>query len=168
MNVSSNTLTAGGAFIALAIVLANGIGWWRAGRKLPHLVPFGSGAVVGTLAAVCTGGVMAWISKELNAGANQAGDGVLKGGLGAQTREITRSHLTTLTVGGGVLTALLVTGFVIFWHGSKKALRKRMFGGVMAGSSLGLAGGISGVAALTLVPFVNSIGDALLGRMIGG
>ncbi|MFF2901105.1 hypothetical protein [Streptomyces sp. NPDC057966] len=62
-------------------------------------------------------------------------------------------------------TTLLLVVTVLAWRCCDNQLRRQITAGAVSGSALGLAGGISGLAAVVLMPPVNAFGDQILSQV---
>lgn len=181
-------ITVGGALIGALACLAVLLPWWRkssgsaapaAGGKLSKGAPapaakgrnwkalshFGTGLAVGVLSATCVGGMLGLAARRIGGGSNTAGDKLLSWLTGVGSQAVTRKGLAALQPGGAVVLILLLVGLVIVWRASGRAVRKDLALGLLAGCTLGPTAGLAGIAAVVLVPAVNSAGGALVGLL---
>jgi hypothetical protein len=156
MNVG---LSLGGVAIALAILWLNLRPWWKGGRDPKALLPYVSGAGLGSLATICIGGALGWgaagVAGVLTSGGNTGVEKVT-GTSGAASMPVGR--MGTLTQEGGVVVCLLLVGVVALYKSSGKLDKRRIVGGFVSFAVLGF---LPGVAALLdwWPDLVNSIGD---------
>jgi hypothetical protein len=162
MNVG---LSLGGVAIALAILWLNLRPWWKGGRDPKALLPYASGAGLGSLATICIGGALGWgaagIAGVLTSGGNTGVEKVT-GTSGAAPMPIGR--MGTLTQEGGVVVCLLLVGVVALYKSSGKLDKRRIVGGFVSFAVLGF---LPGMAALLgwwpdLVNNIGTHGRALL------
>ena len=175
-------ITVGGALIGLLACLAVLLPWYRksgsgggkggpkgaagaGGRNWKTLAPFGSGLAIGVLSATCVGGMLGLAARRIGGGSNTAGDRLLSWLTGVNSQAVTRAGLAALNPGGAVVLVLLLVGVVIVWRSSGKRIRRDMGLGLLAGCTLGPTAGLAGLAAVVLVPVVNSAGGALVGLL---
>ncbi|MFJ8444005.1 hypothetical protein [Kitasatospora griseola] len=155
-------LSVGGLALGLALLLATALRWWRAGFPLPDALALAGGLLSGLLSALCSGGLLGLATHLLVTRAtNPLGNRVTGGG----EQLLAHPDPAGLTAPGGVATLLLVAATALLWRCCDARLRAQIGTGVMSGSALGLAAGISGLAAATLVPVVNAAGAQFLGAL---
>lgn len=162
MNVG---LSLGGVAIALAILWLNLRPWWKSGRDPKALLPYASGAGLGSLATICVGGALGWgaagIAGIVTSGGN-TGVSKVTGTSGAAPMPTGR--MGTLTQEGGVVVCLLLIGVILLYKTSGKQDKRRIIGGFISFAVLGF---LPGVAALLnwwpdLVNNIGAHGRALL------
>lgn len=141
MNV---TITLGSVAIALAIAYLNLRPWWKGGRDPKALIPYGSGAVVGSLSTVCVGGILGW------AAARAAGSSSTLGAKGVATTTgvegssaLPVARMGTLTPEGAVITVLLLVAVVLLYKTSGKQDKRRIMGGAISFAILGFLPGVA-------------------------
>jgi hypothetical protein len=179
--VSNAVITVGGALVGLLATLAVVLPWWRkggkgggpkgkgetpaGGRNAKDLAHFGTGAAIGILSATCVGGALGTIAHRVGGGSNMLGDRILSFMTGAASPAVTRRSLNALSPGGAVVLILLLVGLVLVWRASHRRIRKDLGLGVLAGCTLGPTAGLAGLAAVVLVPIVNTVGNYLVGML---
>ncbi|MFJ7912624.1 hypothetical protein [Kitasatospora sp. NPDC096204] len=153
-------LSLGGLALAVAILVATAVRWWRRGCEMPGAAVLTGGLLMGLLSALCTGGLLGFAAHYLvREATNPLGNKL--SGTGAE-QLLPQAAPAGMNAGGGVATTLLLAVVVLAWRCCDYQLRRQLTAGIVSGSALGLAGGISGLAAATLIPAVNSIGDQIL------
>ncbi|MFD7731884.1 hypothetical protein ACFV6F_16035 [Kitasatospora phosalacinea] len=161
--MTSIQLSVGGLALALALLLATALRWWRRGFPLPDAFALVGGLLSGLLSALCSGGLLGLAAHLLvGQAANPIGDKVLGGG--AQ-QLLAHPGPAGLTGPGGVATVLLAAATALAWRCCDARLRAQIGTGVLSGSALGLAAGLSGLAAATLVPAINNFGGQVLAAL---
>lgn len=162
MNVG---LSLGGVAIALAILWLNLRPWWKSGRDPKALLPYASGAGLGSLSTICVGGALGWgaagIAGILTSGGNT---GVSKVTGTPGSAPMPTGRMGTLTPEGGVVVCLLLVGVFLLHKTSGKQDKRRILGGFISFAVLGF---LPGVAALLgwwpdLVNNLGAKGYALL------
>ncbi|MFI1522826.1 hypothetical protein [Kitasatospora cineracea] len=155
-------LSYGGLGLAAAVIVFTGVRWWRQGHHVPGLAAFGGGLAAGLLSALCSGGLLGLAARLLTSQAtNPLGDKVT----GTRALFGPASDPVGLRPEGGVATVVLVVVAVLAWRCCDYQLRRQMSAGAFAGSALGLAAGIAGAAAVTLVPLANWAGAQVLAAL---
>lgn len=153
-------LSLGGLVLAVAVLLLTTVRWWRRGAEMPGAAALAGGLLIGLLSALCTGGLLGlanhYLVREVT---NPLGNKIA--GTGA-AQLLPQAAPAGLSIGGGVTTTALLVLVVLAWRCCDHQLRRQLTAGILSGSALGLAGGISGLAAATLIPAVNDIGDQIL------
>jgi hypothetical protein len=155
MNVG---LSLAGVAVALGILWANLRPWWKGGRDPKALLPYASGAGLGSLSTICIGGALGWgaagIAGIFTSGGN-AGVSKVTGTSGAAAMPTGR--MGTLTQEGGIVVCLLFLGVILLYKSSGKLDKRRIIGGV---ASFAVLGFLPGVAELLgwWPDLVNSIG----------
>ncbi|MGW2544747.1 hypothetical protein ACWC5I_28675 [Kitasatospora sp. NPDC001574] len=156
-------LSYGGLTLAAAILLFTAFRWWRRGREVPGVAALTGGLLIGLLSALCTGGLLGFAARYLTTSAtNPLGNRL--SGTGAETL-LPQAGPAGMTAGGGVATTVLLAVTVLAWRCCDHQLRRQLTAGIVSGSAFGLAGGISGLAAATLVPAANLLGDQILAAL---
>ncbi|MFI8853664.1 hypothetical protein ACIGW3_26210 [Streptomyces sp. NPDC053499] len=143
MNVAVNL---GGVAIALAILWLNLRPWWKGGRDPKALLPYASGAGLGSLATICVGGALGWGAAGiagLGSSLGSKGVSTTTGTSGAST--LPTGRMGTLTPEGAVMTCLILVGVIVLHRASGKQDRRRIVGGFVTFAILGF---LPGVAAL--------------------
>ncbi|MEW1551490.1 hypothetical protein [Streptomyces tsukubensis] len=159
--MTGTQLSYGGLGLAVAVLVLTAARWWRTGRQMPGAAALSGGLLIGLLSALCSGGLLGLAAHWLTAEAtNPLGDRMT--GTGALLAEASPAGMTA---GGGVATAFLLLVLVLVWRCCDNQLRRQIAAGAVSGSALGLAGGVSGLAAVVLMPAVNAFGDHLLGQV---
>ncbi|MFE2728375.1 hypothetical protein [Kitasatospora sp. NPDC059327] len=158
--MTTSQLSYGGLGLAVAVLALTAFRWWRRGHQLPNLTALLGGLTIGLLSALCAGGILGFTARHLTADAtNPLGNKVTGTG---PANLLTQAGPSGMTAGGGIATTLLLLITVLAWRCCDNQLRRQIAAGAFSGSALGLAGGISGLAALTLIPAVNALGDQVL------
>ncbi|MEV7782737.1 hypothetical protein [Kitasatospora sp. NPDC088351] len=156
-------LSLGGLALAVAILVFTAVRWWRRGRELPGVAALVGGLLVGLLSALCTGGLLGFAARRLTTEAtNPLGNRL--GGTGSD-QLLPQAAPAGMSAGGGVATTVLLVLLVLAWRCCDHQLRRQVTAGIVSGSALGLAGGISGLAATTLIPAANHLGDQILAAL---
>ncbi|MFJ5927607.1 hypothetical protein ACIQF6_33930 [Kitasatospora sp. NPDC092948] len=156
-------LSVGGLGLALAILVGTALRWWRRGFELPDTFALAGGLLSGLLSALCSGGLLGLATHLLVTRAtNPLGNKVTGGG---SEQLLAHPGDAGLTRPGGVATLLIAAATALLWKCCDARLRAQIGAGAVSGSALGLAAGISGLAAATLVPAVNALGAQFLGAL---
>ncbi|PZT70171.1 hypothetical protein DN402_31630 [Streptomyces sp. SW4] len=155
MNVG---LSLGGVAIALAILWLNFRPWWKGGRDPKALLPYASGAGLGSLATICVGGALGWgaagIAGLVTTGGN-TGVEKITGTSGAAAMPTGR--MGSLTPEGAVVVCLLLAGVALLHKTSGKQDKRRILGGFISFAVLGFLPGVA--ALLSWWPdLVNTVG----------
>ncbi len=179
-----SVITVGGALVGFLSCLVVLLPWWRkggggkapaakgkgaapaaGGRSVKDLSHFGIGLTIGILSATCVGGALGTIAHRIGGGSNMLGDKILSFMTGVASPAVNRKALNALSPGGAVVLILLLVGLVIVWRASHRKIRKDLGLGVLAGCTLGPTAGLAGLAAVVLVPMVNTLGNYLVGML---
>ncbi|WP_267244371.1 hypothetical protein [Streptomyces sp. PR69] len=160
-------LTLAGLAASLAVLYANLRPWWKGGRQLKELLPFGRGALLGAVGTICTGGLLGWLAGCSTVAANRGGSTATEVVSGAKpTGAIARGDLGQLTEEGGVVVFLIAIVVVLAWREADKEERRRMIGGVFCGFTLCATAGVAQLLNW-LPPVINEAGTALRGVVEG-
>ncbi|TBO58882.1 hypothetical protein EYS09_14975 [Streptomyces kasugaensis] len=160
MTVTPAQISLGGLAAAFAVLVFTLVRWWRNGFPAPSAVAIAGGLLIGLLGALCSGGLLGWAAHRMvtsvtnplgNAVSGKSSDWLLP-----------QAAPSGMTPGGGVATTLLLIVALIAWRCCDNQLRRQIAAGAFVGSAAGLIGGASGLAALTLIPAVNDLGDAII------
>lgn len=163
MTVTPAQLSLGGLAGAAAVLVFTLVRWWRTGHQAPAAVAIAGGLLIGLLSALCSGGVLGWATRCLTTSVtNPLGNAA--SGNGAD-RLLPPAAPSGMTAGGGVATTLLLGVVLLAWLCCDNQLRRQIATGALVGSAAGLVGGASGLAALTLIPAVNHLGDQILSSL---
>lgn len=138
----------GGVAVALAILWLNLRPWWKSGRDPKALLPYASGAGLGSLATICTGGALGWGAAGIASLATRGGDSSVEkvtGVSGAQAAPAGR--MGTLGQEGAAVTCLLLVGVIILYKASGKQDRRRIIGGFLTFAVLGFLPGVASLLA---------------------
>ncbi|MEU9333152.1 hypothetical protein AB0D49_08300 [Streptomyces sp. NPDC048290] len=141
MNVA---LSLGGVAIALAILWLNLRPWWKGGKDPKALLPYASGAGLGSLATICAGGALGWGASGIAALATSGGTTSVEkvtGTSGAAT--MPTGSMGTLTPEGGVVVCLLLVGVALLHKTSGKPDKRRIVGGFVTFAILGFLPGVA-------------------------
>jgi hypothetical protein len=158
-------VTVGGLTVALAIVVWRAVRWWRHDAKnWRALLPFLLGQALGMLSVLCTGGALGYFFGFVAHLMNMGGDKVLTGATGSRSSIIHGgAHPGVITEYGAMILVLLCVGLAAAWKSITKKTSLDFILGAISGSGLGLSAGGAGLAADTLVPFVNWLGALIAG-----
>ncbi|GGX55793.1 hypothetical protein [Streptomyces noursei] len=156
-------LSLGGLALAAAVLVFTLIRWWRAGHQAPSAAAIAGGLLIGLLGALCSGGLLGWATRRLTTSVtNPLGNA----GAGTGTSQLLPPAAPSgMTPGGGVATTLLLVVVLLAWRCCDNQLRRQIAAGALVGSATGLIGGASGLAAITLIPAVNHLGDHILASL---
>ncbi|WP_424864020.1 hypothetical protein [Streptomyces sp. MMS24-I29] len=161
--MTSTQLSYGGLGLAVAILALTTVRWWRRGHQMPGAAALSGGLLIGLLSALCSGGLLGFAARYLTTKAtNPLGNKLT--GTGASDL-FAPAAPAGMTAGGGVATTLLLFVIVLAWRCCDNQLRRQVTAGAISGSALGLASGISGLAAVVLMPPVNAFGDQILSQV---
>ncbi|WP_069874770.1 hypothetical protein [Streptomyces malaysiensis] len=155
-------VTLGGVGVAGSVLVLDLAHWARTGRRLDILALLVSGLLLGTLAAMCGGGLLAWATARLAGPTNVVGGWVL--GAGAD-QTLTAPPEAGMAVGGGVATTLLLALTCVVGRCCCAELRLHLVIGAGCGALLGLTAGMHAVAVRTLIPAVNTLGVHILNAL---
>ncbi|MGI5262458.1 hypothetical protein [Streptomyces angustmyceticus] len=156
-------LSLGGLALAVAVLVFTVIRWWCTGHQAPSAAAIGGGLLIGLLGALCSGGLLGWAARRLVTGVTNPLGNAASGDTGSQL--LPQAAPSGMTAGGGVATTLLLVVVLLAWRCCDNQLRRQIAAGALVGSSVGLIGGASGLAALTLIPAVNHFGDRILASL---
>ncbi|MES9558775.1 MULTISPECIES: hypothetical protein [unclassified Streptomyces] len=159
--MTSAQLSYGGLGLAVAVLVLTTVRWWRRGHQTPGAAALSGGLLIGLLSALCSGGLLGFAARYLTIEATNPLGNKLTG-----TGDLFAPAAPAgMTAGGGVATALLLGVTVLAWRCCDAQLRRQITAGAVSGSAFGLAGGISGLAAVVLMPPVNAFGDQILSQV---
>lgn len=150
MNASTVGLSLAGAAVALAIMWANLRPWLKGGRDPKALLPYGSGAALGSLATICVGGALGWGAAGLAGMATAGGDKGVEQVTGTRRSALPTGRMGVLTPEGGVVVFLLFLALILLFRAANKKDRWRIIGGFVSFSVLGFLPGVA--ATLTWWP----------------
>lgn len=139
MNVA---LSMGGVIVALALLWANLRPWWKGSRDPKALVPYLSGASIGSLSTVCVGGALGWGAAGIAGLISSGADKGVRALVGTGPAPVATASLGTLTEYGGAVTVLLLIGVGIMFKTGSKDDRRRIAGGFVSFAVLGLLPGV--------------------------
>ncbi|MFH9403276.1 hypothetical protein ACH4JS_26525 [Streptomyces sp. NPDC017638] len=164
---STTTLTLGGLLVALLILLANLHPWWKGGREMKQLAPFGKGFGAAACAAACPGGLLGWTHTHTGTAANGAGARTSVATSGTTSGSgLTTGQLVGLGMTGAVIAVLAVFLVVLEYKAAAKKDRRRILGGAFVGSNFLLTAGVAGMLAW-LPGALNGAGDAVVAAFRG-
>jgi hypothetical protein len=155
MNVA---LSLAGVAVALGILYGNLRPWWKGGRDPKALLPYASGAGLGSLATICIGGALGWGAAGIASIATSGGNtGVSKVTGTSGAAPMPTGRMGTLTSEGGIVVCLILLGVILLFKGSGKQDKRRIIGGICSFAVLGF---LPGVAELLgwWPDLVNSVG----------
>lgn len=141
MNVG---LSLGGVAIALAILWLNLRPWLKGNRDPKALLPYASGAGLGSASTMCVGGALGWGAAGiagLATGSGNTGISSVTGATGAAPMPTGR--MGTLTPEGAVVVCLLLVGVVIMYRSAGKQDKRRIVGGFVTFAILGFLPGVA-------------------------
>ncbi|MFC9606084.1 hypothetical protein ACFTTN_21795 [Streptomyces niveus] len=162
-------LTVGGLAVGLSVLVWYLGRWWHAQKNVKGskdwkaLAPFGSGILLGILAASCAGGLLGTIAGWTRGLSNTGGDKVVTGATGASAQSLPTAGIPPLTSGGALLAVVAFVALLALWKKIKETSRKPLGFGSVCGCTLFMSSRIAGSVALALIPLVNSAGDSILG-----
>jgi hypothetical protein len=159
--MNTTQLTMSGVGVDLVVLYANLRPWWKGNREAKQLADLGKGAAMGTLAALCPGGILGWTAHHsatlANAGGQKASTSVTGTSSG---QSVAHQGMGTLSAAGAVLVFVAAFATYLAWKDAQKREKWRIIGGLFVGCTLCLTAGVAG--ALTWLPgAVNSLGDSL-------
>ncbi|MFI5534511.1 hypothetical protein ACIA8O_38850 [Kitasatospora sp. NPDC051853] len=155
-------LTIGGLGLAGGILITALIRWWRSGFPAPTLAALSGGLMLGTVSAMCSGGLLGFTADRVATVTNKIGEKAV----GPGTEQALRTAAASgLTVGGSVATLFLTVIVVLGFKCCNPPLRVQIIWGGLAGCSLGLAAGVTGLANATLIPWLNWHGDQIIAAL---
>ncbi|MDJ1137950.1 hypothetical protein [Streptomyces iconiensis] len=140
MNVA---LSLGGVVVALAILWFNLRPWLKGGRDPKALIPYASGAGIGSLATICVGGLLGWGASGIAGLGSKAGDKGINGVTGTGSSAMATGRMGTLTEAGGAVTVLLLLGVIALFKAAGKNDKRRIAGGFVTFAILGFLPGIA-------------------------
>ncbi|MFJ4009446.1 hypothetical protein [Streptomyces sp. NPDC090026] len=150
-------LSLAGVAAALLITWANLRPWWKGGRDPKALLPYGSALLLGLLATMCLGGILGWGADGIAALVTGGSDTAVSAVAGTPGAQVATARLGTLTPAGGVAVTAYFGCMLLAAKAAGKQDRRRMAGGLITGSVLGLLPGI--VLLLDWLPTtVNDVG----------
>jgi ABC-type sulfate transport system permease component len=156
--MSNIALTAGGLAVSLAATGFYGWQWWKSpGRKPADLAPFAGSYILGGLATVC-GGVLGVLSGWTALAGNGLGKHAVTSTAGGKAAVMNHGTAGVLTPGGHIVAFLLAFACFIAWRAAAKTIKRRIFWGWFAGSTMMLTVGMALLFA-HVVALVNGIGD---------
>lgn len=163
MSVTPAQLSLGGLALAAAVLVFTFVRWWRGGREAPSAAAITGGLLIGLLSALCSGGLLGWAARRtVTSVTNPLGNAV--SGKGSSWL-LPQTAPSGMSPGGAVATTALLAVLVFVWRCCDNYLRARIAAGALVGSAAGLIGAVSGLAALTLIPAVNRLGDQIVAAL---
>jgi hypothetical protein len=150
--------------IGFVIVVVRIAHWWiksKGSRNWKALTPFALSAMAFALAGACVGGLIGTLATWIRNLLGGVGDFALQQGTG--TQHVTVSHSAafgTLNPFGAVFMIGVVAVLVVLFKSARDRLKKEMGWGGTCGIALGPF-----LGAITLVPLVNSLALATIGRL---
>lgn len=180
-NSPAGRVSLGGILIGLGLLAWHLIPWWYKGSKKKgkkgdgeesggsrdwrDLIPLGLGLAYGSACAACVGGVLGWGAYGVSNVNAAAGDRALAATTGAQSESRQLNTITYLNDGGSIIVGLGLVALIVLWRRVPKKTRKELGSGLWAGASLAVGAGASGVLGRTISPFLNSLGEPLVGAL---
>ncbi|MFF8696762.1 hypothetical protein ACF08W_31565 [Streptomyces sp. NPDC015144] len=163
MSVTPTQLSLGGFGLASAVLVLTLARWWRNGREVPSAAAIAGGLVIGLLSALCSGGLLGWAARRtVTTITNPLGNLVVGAG---SSRLLPETAPSGMSPGGAVATTVLLAVLVLAWRCCDNQLRRQIAAGALVGSAAGLTAGALGLAALTLIPAMNHLGDQILAAL---
>ena len=151
-------LSLGGLALAVIVLVFTVVRWWRKGRPAPSAAALVGGVLIGLLGALCSGGILGLVTHLMVTRiTNPFGNAVSGGGSAWLLPHVDPS--TGLTRGGAVTTVVLLCAAILTWCCCDNELRRKIAAGAVVGSAAGLVGAVTGLAAITLIPAANALGD---------
>lgn len=126
--------------------------------------PFGIGFCIGALAISLPGGIIRTIAAKILGISNGVGGKVVSGGSGGTGHDVQHQVGGNMTALGALVTVLLVFALFVLRKTLDKAARQQLMAGAIAGITLGLSAGASGLTDSVLIPGVNQLGAAIGGK----
>lgn len=161
MSVTPAHLSLGGFALSAAVLAFTTIRWWRTGRQAPSAAALTGGLLIGLLSALCSGGLLGWAARRtVTTITNPLGNAVA--GFPGASRLLPEATPTGMSPGGAVATVVLLAVLVLVWRCCDNQLRRQIAAGALVGSAAGLTAAAAGLAARTLIPAVNRVGDLLI------
>ncbi|MEU0332206.1 hypothetical protein [Streptomyces sp. NPDC006193] len=163
----TTTLTLGGLLAALLVLLANLHPWWKGGREMKQLAPFGKGFSAAACAAACPGGILGWAHTHTGTAANGAGGRTSIATSGTtSSAALTTGQLVGLGATGAAIAVLVVFLVSLEYKQAGRKDKRRIIGGAFVGSTFLLTAGVAG--ALAWLPgALNGTGDAIVAAVQG-
>ncbi|MGA5823704.1 hypothetical protein ACPC54_38300 [Kitasatospora sp. NPDC094028] len=156
-------LSLGGLALAFAVLVFTLARWRRSGRQMPSAAAIAGGLLIGLLGALCAGGLLGWAARRLvTSVTNPLGNKV--SGKGSDWL-LPATAPSGMTPAGGIATTLLLVVAALAWCCCDNQLRRQLGAGALVGSAAGVIGAVSGLAALTLIPAVNHLGDSIIAAL---
>lgn len=140
MNVA---LSLGGVVVAFGILWLNLRPWLKSGRDPKALLPYASGAGIGSLATICAGGALGWGASSVAGLGSRAGDKGIGSTTGTGSSPMATGRMGTLTEAGGAVTVLLLLGVAVLFKASGKKDKRRIVGGFITFAILGFLPGVA-------------------------
>ncbi|MFF8717518.1 hypothetical protein ACF07T_39900 [Streptomyces sp. NPDC015184] len=165
MSVTPAQLSLGGLALAAAVLVFTLVRWWRSGHEVPSAAAIIGGLLIGLLSALCSGGLLGWAARRTVTGVTNPLGNAVSGKESSQLLPLPETALSGMSPGGAVATTLLLAVLVLVWRCCDNFLRARIAAGALVGSAAGLIGAVSGLAALTLIPAVNRLGDQIVAAL---
>ncbi|WP_331759918.1 hypothetical protein OG422_31200 (plasmid) [Streptomyces sp. NBC_01525] len=151
-------LSLGGLALAVIVLVFTLVRWWRNGHPAPSAAALAGGLLIGLLGALCSGGLLGLASHLLvTRVTNPLGNKISGGGSAWLLPHV--APATGLTPGGAVTTVVLLGAVILAWICCDNDLRRKITAGAVVGTAAGLIGAVSGLAAATLIPAANALGD---------
>ncbi|MFE7111111.1 hypothetical protein ACFU98_42860 [Streptomyces sp. NPDC057575] len=163
MSVTPAQLSLGGLALAAAILVFTLVRWWRGGHEAPSAAAISGGLLIGLLSALCSGGLLGWVARRtVTSVTNPLGNAVSGK---SSSWLLPQTAPSGMSPGGAVATTALLAVLGLVWRCCDNYLRARIAAGALVGSAAGLIGAVSGLAALTLIPAVNRLGDHIVAAL---
>nr|BEK68833.1 hypothetical protein KPHV_60600 [Kitasatospora purpeofusca] len=126
--------------------------------------PFAIGFCIGALAISLPGGLIRTVAAKILGISNGVGGKIVSGGAGGTGHDVQHTVGKSMTATGALVTVLLIVALFILRKTLDKAARQQLMYGALAGITLGLSAGASGLTDSVLIPGVNQIGAAIGGK----
>ncbi|MFJ5927606.1 hypothetical protein ACIQF6_33925 [Kitasatospora sp. NPDC092948] len=170
---TATTLTIGGLFVGLALptwhISRFAVGSIKNGNQATKgaldLVPMAAGMLYGGIATATTSGLIGFTTGAITWFGNNAGSLAMWGSTGGNTTLAARTSQYELTGMGNLILLLLTVVILGAWKKIPTKAKPRMRLGIISGTLLGLSATLGGLVMATVIPLVNSAGQALVGTI---
>ncbi|MFJ8444007.1 hypothetical protein [Kitasatospora griseola] len=170
---TATTLTIGGLFVGLALptwhIARFAVSSIKSGATATKgaldLVPLAAGMLYGGIATATTSGLIGFTTGCITWFGNNAGSLAMWGSTGGTTTLAARTSQYELTDMGNLILLLLTVAILGAWKKIPQKAKPRMRLGIISGTLLGLSATLGGLVMATVIPAVNSAGQALVGTI---
>ncbi|GAA3718122.1 hypothetical protein [Streptomyces tremellae] len=137
-------LSLGGVTVALALLWLNLRPWLKGSRDPKALLPYASGAGLGSVATICTGGALGWGAAGIASLATRGGSTGVRGVTGVSgAATLPTGRMGALTQPGAVVACVLLVGVCVLFKASGKQDKRRLVGGFVTFAILGFLPGVA-------------------------